>query len=178
MNYNYTMPEAQTEILSSLIGKKLISTLSILDSGDSAGEYVLAFEDEEVVINAKEEPNDIPWMEDTRVVEIFKRPTGSADGNLLYPKRVNETIIGISRIITTMSHDNKDGSSPDTAKYDRGIILHFSNRDLIIDRGEESWSDIWRATWTNRGSAKFCASAPDPEYPEFSMLSTVYDITK
>lgn len=178
MNFNYTMPEAQADILSSLIGKKLISTLSILDSGDSAGEYVLAFEDEEIVINAKEEPNDVPWMEDTRVVEVFKRPIGSADGNLLYPKQVNDTITGISRIITTMSHENTDGSTSDTAKYDRGIIIHFSNRDLVIDRGEESWSDIWRATWANKGATEFGTSTPDPEYPEFSMLSAIHELTK
>lgn len=171
------MPKIQADILSSLIGKKLISTLSILDSGDSADEYVLAFEDEEIVINAKEEPNDVPWMEDTRVVEVFKRPKGSADGNLLYPKQVNDTITGISRIITTMSHENTDGSTPDTAKYDRGIIIHFSNRDLVIDRGEESWSDIWRATWANKGTTRFGASTPDPEYPEFSMLSAVHELT-
>lgn len=178
MNFDYTMPENHSDILRTLIGKKLISTLSILDSGDSAGEYVLAFEDEEIVMNAKEEPIDIPWLEDTRVVEIFSRPVGSADGNLLYPKRVDDTIIGISRILTTMKHENADGNGSDTAKYDRGIILHFSNRDLIIDRGEESWSDIWRVKWVEKGSATFGASTPDPEYPEFSMFSSIQDVTK
>lgn len=178
MNFDYTMPKEQSAILASLIGKRLISTLSILDSGDSAGEYVLRFEDEEIVINAKEEDNDIPWLADTRTVEVFRRPIGSADGNLLYPKMVDENIIGISRIITTMSHENKDASKPDTAKYDRGLILHFATHDLVIDRGEESWSEIWRATWIDKGSAKFGASTPDPEYPEFSMLSAIQDIAK
>ena len=178
MNFDYTMSKEQSAILASLIGKRLISTLSILDSGDSAGEYVLGFEDEEIVINAKEEDIDVPWLADTRTVEIFQRPVGAADGNLLYPKRIGENIIGISRIITTMSHENKDGSKPDTAKYDRGLILHFATRDLVIDRGEESWSEIWRATWTNKGAAKFGASVPDPEYPEFSMLSAIQDISK
>ena len=173
MNYDYTMSKDQSAILASLIGKRLISTLSILDSGDSAGEYVLEFEDVEIVINAKEKDVAIPWLADTRVVEVFKRPVGSSDGNLLYPKRVGENIIGISRIITKMSHDSQDGSKTEAALYDRGLILHFATRDLVIDRGEESWSDIWRSTWANKGTTKFSASTPDPEYPEFSMLSII-----
>ena len=176
MNFDYTMSKEQADILSSLIGKRIIATLSILDSGDSAGEYVLVFEDEEIVINAKEESSDVPWLDDTRVVEIVRRPSGSADGNLLFPKQIDDTIIGISRIVTTMTHKNADKVHPDTAQYDRGIILHFSHRDLVIDRGEESWSEIWRATWANTGSMQFGASTPDPEYPDFSMVSAVHVI--
>ena len=177
MNFDYTMSKDHSDILASLIGKRLISTLSILDSGDSAGEYVLRFEDEEIVINANEEEISVPWLADTRVVEVLKRSVGAPDGNLLYPRKVDENIIGISRIITTMTHKDKDARKSDTAKYDRGLIFHFATRDLVIDRGEESWSEIWRAIWTTRGTAKFGASTPDPEYPEFSMTSAVQDIT-
>lgn len=173
MKLDYTYNENHINTLRSTIGNRLERILSLLETGDSAEEIILEFKDREIVIDAHEDDNDIPWMCDNRTVLIHERSCGAPDGNLLYPKAIGKTIKGISRIVVTMKHSRKDGSDPDIAEYERGLIIHFEDSDLVIDRGEESWSEIWRVDSKTKGETAFGESALDPEYPEYKFTTKV-----
>lgn len=173
MSHDYTMKHDDKTTLASLIGKKVESYLGIQDDGDSYEEFLLRAGNREIVLLAKEIETEVDWLQETCALSVTSRDAGSPDWNLLYPKKIGKELSGISRIVTTMEYTANGSDATETAIYDRGIILHFADNNLVIDRGVPPWSMFWSARWAKPNEVEFGPADPDPEYPEFRLSSMV-----
>ena len=173
MNHDYTLKQRDKATLASLIGRKIESCLGIQDDGDSYEEFVIRADSREIVLLAKEIETDADWLQETCEINVTARDIGSPDWNLLYPRKIDMVLSGISRIVSTIEYAANGSDTVETATYDRGIILHFDGKDLIIDRGVPPWSMFWSASWAKPHKAEFGPIATDPEYPEFRLSSKI-----